>query len=69
MSNKPKNHARIYPHVLETREERKHKHLVREAKKQGHRHAGSKTLKCLSLIKPTKFTEITNSVFSRLFKK
>lgn len=54
MSNKPKNAKRLteyYP----TKGERRHTAMVHEAKKQGLKHPGSKHMRILSNIVPSKY--------------
>lgn len=54
MSNKPKNAKRLteyYP----TKGERRHTAMVREAKKQGLNYSGSKPMRILSNIVPSKY--------------
>lgn len=53
MSNKPKGVKRLVP-FKPTKGERRHIAMVREAKKQGISHPGSKPLIILSNIIPTK---------------
>lgn len=67
MSNKPKNVKRLteyYP----TKGERRHTAMVREAKKQGLKHPGSKPIRVLSNIVPSKYNLIPKAI-RRLFGK
>lgn len=49
MSNKPKNVKRLVEYVP-TVGERRHTAMVREAKKQGYKHPGSKPMRVLKYI-------------------
>lgn len=67
MSNKPKNVKHLteyYP----TKGERRHTAMVREAKKQGFKHPGSKPIRILSNIVPIRYNLIPNAI-RRLFGK
>lgn len=65
MSNKPKNVKRLteyYP----TKCERRHTAMVREAKKQGLKHPGSKSMRILSNIIPSKYAiKAIRSLFNK----
>lgn len=65
MSNKLKGAARIYPYV-KTKGELRHEALVREARKQGHKHPGSKRLHVLCQVVPSKFA---NAILNRVLSK
>ena len=54
MSNKPKNVKRLIEYYP-TKGERRHTAMVREAKKQGLNHPGSKPMQILSNIVPSKY--------------
>lgn len=65
MSNKPKDVKRLtkyYP----TKAERRHKSVVLEAKKQGLKHSGSKSMSTLSRIIPT---SVVSNTLRRLFHR
>lgn len=64
MSNKPKNVKRLVEYIP-NKAERRHTALVREAKKQGYKHSGSKHISSLKRIIPAKLI----SKFTNLFKK
>lgn len=57
MSNKFKNSKRIVEYIP-TVGERRHTAMVREAKKQGYKHPGSKPMRILSNIVPIKFHKL-----------
>lgn len=67
MSNKPKDVKRLVEYIL-TVGERCHIAMVREAKKQGYKHPGSKPMSILRNIVPTKATLLPHSL-RRLFGK
>lgn len=50
MSNKPKNVKRLTEYHP-TKDERRHTAMVREAKKQGFKHPGSKPMRVLKYIR------------------
>lgn len=62
MSNKPKGVKRIYP-LTENKATSRHRHLVAEAKKQGYKHPGSKSLISLLRIIPMKITTRLSKLF------
>lgn len=67
MSNKPKDVKRLteyYP----TKGERRHTAMVREAKKQGLKHPGSKPMHILRNIVPIKYNLVPKAI-RRLFGK
>lgn len=67
MSNKPKNVKRLVKYTS-NKAERKHIALVREAKKQGYKHSGSKSMHVLHNIIPTKYNFVYKGI-RRLFSK
>ena len=67
MSNKPKDVMHLIEYIP-TKGERRHTAMVREAKKQGYKHPGSKTINILSRIIPTKYSQIPLGL-KRLFGK
>ena len=67
MSNKPKDIKRIVTYYS-TKGERRHTAMVREAKKQGLKHPGSRPMHILSNIVPAKYSDIPISL-RRLFGK
>lgn len=67
MSNKPKDVKRLVEYIL-TVGERCHIAMVREAKKQGYKHPGSKPMRILRNIVPAKATLLSHSL-RRLFSK
>lgn len=58
MSNKPKGVLRLTKYN-KTVGERRHEALVREVKKQGYKHPGSKSLRSLLNIVPMSFKKAT----------
>ena len=67
MSNKPKDVKRLVTYYP-TKGERCHMAMVREAKKQGLKHPGSRPMYIISNIVPTKYSDIPISL-RRLFGK
>ena len=67
MSNKPKNVKRLVTYYP-TKGERCHMAMVREAKKQGLKHPGSRPMRILRNIVPTKYSNSTIGL-RRLFSK
>lgn len=67
MSNKSKNIKRLVPYYP-TKCERRHIAMVREVKKQGFKHPGSKPMRILRNIEPTKLFD-TSIGLRRIFGK
>lgn len=67
MSNKPKNVKRLIEYHP-TKGERCHMAMVREAKKQGLKHPGSRPMRILSNIVPAKYSNSPIGL-RRLFNK
>ena len=67
MSNKPKDVKRLVTYYP-TKDERRHIAMVREAKKQGLKHPGSRPMRILSNIVPAKYSNIPIDL-RRLFGK
>lgn len=67
MSNKPKDVKRLVEYIP-TVSERCHIAIVREAKKQGYKHPGSKPMRILRNIVPAKATLLPH-ILRRLFGK
>lgn len=57
MSNKPKGVKRLTEY-FPTKGECRHTAMVREAKKQGYKHPGSKTMSTLRRIIPAKYSQM-----------